>query len=320
MKKDTGRNIRLGIFVLAGTIFLIASLYMIGSKRNLFSHTFSVHSNFHTVNGLMAGNNVRFSGINVGTVESVKILNDTLVTVTMIIEEKYHPFIKKNAVASIGTDGLMGNKLVNLSGTSGITAMAEDGDELASQKPVDTDAMIRTLSLTNDNIKVITDDLKNITGKINNSNSLWSLLADTTAAENVREAIVSIRVTSDRSAIVIGDLGDIAKDIKNGKGPIGALITDTAMTGQIKQSVVSIKIISDKMAIVTGDMAVLTQQVRSGQGTVGTLMMDTTFVGNLNQSVLNLKSGTAKFDENMVALKGSFLLRGYFRKQAKNKK
>ncbi|HET6990649.1 MAG TPA: hypothetical protein VFJ43_04960, partial [Bacteroidia bacterium] len=93
----------------------------------------------------------------------------------------------------------------------------------------------------------------------------------------------------------------------------------TAMTGQIKQSVVSIKMLSDKMAIVTGDISQLTAQVKSGQGTIGTLMMDTTFVGNLNQSVLNLKSGTKKFDENMDALKSSFLLRRYFRKQAQNK-
>ena len=131
--------------------------------------------------------------------------------------------------------------------------------------------------------------------------------------------IVNIRMTSERSALVVGDLHEIAAEIKNGKGPIGALITDTAMTGNIRQSIVSIEILSDKMAIVTGDISTLTNQVKSGKGTIGTLMMDTTFVGNLNQSVLNLKAGTEKFDENMEALKGSFLLKGYFRKQEKKK-
>jgi phospholipid/cholesterol/gamma-HCH transport system substrate-binding protein len=317
MQKDTSRNIRLGIFVLAGTIFLIISLYMIGNKRNLFSNTFSVQANFIDVNGLMPGNNVRFSGIDVGTVESVSILNDSSVTVTMIIEEKYHPFIKQNAIAAIGTDGLMGNKIVNINIGNGKAPQVKDGDVLATQKPLDTDQMARTLSLTNENIKTITDDLKRITMKIDNSNSLWNLLADSSVANNLRQAIVNIRVTSEHSAIVVGDLGLIAKDIKDGKGPIGALITDTAMTGQIKQSVVNIQMISDKMALVTGDISALTTQVKSGQGTVGTLMMDTTFVSNLNQSVLNLKSGTQKFDENMDALKGSFLLKGYFKKQEK---
>lgn len=319
MQKDTSRNLRLGIFVLLGTTFLIVSLYMIGSKRNLFSNTFSVRANFHNVSGLMPGNNVRFSGIDVGTVQSIDILNDTSVTVTMIIEEKYHSYIKRNAVAAIGTDGLMGNKIVNINTIKGKAPQVEDGDLIGTLRPLETDEMIRTLALTNDNIKIITDDLKRITQKIDNSNSLWSLLSDTVAAQNLRQAIVSIRMTGERSAIVVGDIGLIANDIKNGKGPIGALITDTAMTGQIKQSIVSIKIISDKMALVTGDIGVLTTQVRSGQGTIGTLMMDTTFVGNLNQSVLNLKLGTAKFDENMEALKGSFLLKGYFRRQERKK-
>ncbi|MCX6312468.1 MAG: MlaD family protein [Bacteroidetes bacterium] len=317
MEKDTTRNIRLGIFVLAGTAFLIASLYMIGNKRNLFSNTFSIVGNFHTVNGLMPGNNVRFSGINVGTVQSVNILNDSSITVIMIIEEKYHPFIKKNSEAAIGTDGLMGNKLVNISMVKGQSAAVDDGDLIKTLQPIETDDMIRTLALTNDNIKIITENLKRITMKIDNSNSLWGLLSDTIVAENLRQAIVSIRMTGERSALVVGDLRGIAADIKSGKGPIGALITDTAMTGKIRQSVVSIQLLSDKMAIVTGDIGTLTTQVKSGQGTVGTLMMDTTFVGNLNQSILNLKSGTQKFDEDMEALKGSFLLKRYFRKQEK---
>jgi phospholipid/cholesterol/gamma-HCH transport system substrate-binding protein len=124
-------------------------------------------------------------------------------------------------------------------------------------------------------------------------------------------------MTSDRSAVVIGDLSLITKDIRDGKSLVGALITDTLLSGQIKQSVVNIKMVSDKVAIISGDLSVLTQQARSGEGTVGTLMMDTTFVGNLNQSVLNLKSGTANFNDNMEALKHSWLLRGYFRKQEK---
>lgn len=320
MNKETTRSIRLGVFVLAGTIFLVAALYFIGNKRNLFSDTFSIHANFYDVNGLMPGNNVRFSGIDVGTVKSVEIVQGRKVIVTIIIEEKYKDFIHKNDIAAIGTDGLMGNKLVNINSVDDHSPRVNDGDTLATLKAIETEEMTRTLSQTNDNMKVITDNLKTITQKINNSNSLWSLLADTAVAENVRQTIVNVRLTSERSAVISGDLGLIAAQIRSGQGPAGMLINDTAISGQVRQSIVNFKMVSEQVAIISGDLSMLTARAKTGEGTIGTLMMDTTLPANLNQAVLSIRSGTAAFDENMEALKHSFLLKGYFRRQAKTKR
>lgn len=317
MDKEKTRNIRLGLFVLAGTVFLIASLYLIGNKRNLFSNTFSIYADFYDVNGLTPGNNVRYSGIDVGTVENIEIVPGSKVRVTMIIEEKYKSFIHKEDVAIIGTDGLMGNKLVNINAGSTNARAIRDNDTLATIRPIETDAMVRTLSQTNDNMKVITDNLKTITQKINNSNSLWSLLADTAVAENVRQAIVSIRLTSDRSAIITGNLSQITGEIRSGNGPVGMLLSDTSLTGQIRQSFVNFKMVSDTLAVITGDLRVFVKQAKNGEGTIGTLVNDTTLAQNLSEGVANLKTGAAGFSENMEALKHSFLLRGYFKKQEK---
>lgn len=87
MANESRRNIRLGIFVISGTAFLIIALYLIGNKQNLFGSTFSVSARFYNVNGLMKGNNVRYAGIDVGTVESIEILNDTSVNVVMVLEK-----------------------------------------------------------------------------------------------------------------------------------------------------------------------------------------------------------------------------------------
>ena len=179
MANETTRNIRLGIFVVTGTLILIVALYLMGSKQNLFGSTFSISANFYNVNGLMQGNNVRYAGIDVGTVESIKIINDTSVKVVMVIEKKIQPYIKKNALASIGTDGLMGNKLVNINSIKDHGKMIHEGDILEASKPIEMEEMVKTLSSTNDNMKVITYNLKNITNKINSKNSLWSLLMDT---------------------------------------------------------------------------------------------------------------------------------------------
>jgi phospholipid/cholesterol/gamma-HCH transport system substrate-binding protein len=319
MGQETSKNIRVGLFVLAGTILLIVAFYLIGSKQNLFGSNFRLSAQFHNVNGLMPGNNVRFTGIDVGTVESVEIINDTTVNVVMIIEDKVQAFIKKNATAIVGTDGLMGNKLININSSNIEAASVEDGDVLIASQPVGTDEMMKTLNITNENVREITVDLKNIVKKLNSPNTLWSILMDTVVAENVKQAIVNIKVTGDRTAIITGDLSRIVKHVKEGKGTIGALLTDTAFSTQLHQSIVNIKLISDSLALVSGDLQYITSHVRSGKGAIGTVLMDTNFVNNLNKSMINIESGTKNFDQDMEALKHNILLRNYFKKQEKKK-
>jgi phospholipid/cholesterol/gamma-HCH transport system substrate-binding protein len=112
------RNLKLGIFTMGGLLFIVFMLYMIGSSRNMFSSNFEISARFRSVNGLMAGNNVRLSGIDVGTIRRIDFINDTSVQVVMVIEKKVRPFIKKNSLASVGTDGLIGSKLININSVS----------------------------------------------------------------------------------------------------------------------------------------------------------------------------------------------------------
>jgi len=313
------KNIRLGLFVIAGTVLLIAAFYFIGSKQSLFGDTVSISARFHNVNGLMKGNNVRFSGIDVGTVESVNIITDSTVEVVMIIERKAQPYIKTNAIASIGTDGLMGNKLVNInSGTSAALSIKE-GDVLNTLRPLEMDEMIRTLNVTNENIMVISSNLRTITDKINNKNSLWNILMDTMVAENVKTSIVNLKIMSNNGILVTGDLRNILAGIQNGKGSLGALITDTLLSSKINQTVVKLERLSDTAAVVTGDLNYVIKGIKQGKGTVGVLLNDTSLIHNLNQSVQTLKVGAGNFNENMEALKYTWPFKKYFKK-IKNKK
>jgi phospholipid/cholesterol/gamma-HCH transport system substrate-binding protein len=320
MEKSFSRNIRLGLFVTVGIVLLVLSFYYIGSKRNLFSSTFRIKSLFYNVNGLQTGNNVRFSGINVGTVDRVVIVNDSSVQVEMIIEEKVHPFIRKNALATIGTDGMMGNKIVNIDAGAAGSVQAEEGDFILSRRPIETDEMLRTLEITNKNVAVITENLKSITGKISSRNSLWSLLMDTVVAENIKEAVVNIKVTGSNAATLSGDLSNIVGAVKGGKGSLGYLLTDTSLASRLNQTMVEVKMAGTNMATVTGDLSKLTDHVSQGQGTLGALIMDTSFVRKLNMSLTNAQNGTDNFNQDMVALKHNILLRGYFRKKAKEEK
>ena len=106
MKKESGYKIKLGIFVTIGIAMFIGGIYFIGETKKLFSSTFRVSALFNNINGLQVGNNVRFAGIDVGTVEGIRIINDSSVQVDMVIVSvTTQQFIKKDAKAIIGSDG-----------------------------------------------------------------------------------------------------------------------------------------------------------------------------------------------------------------------
>jgi len=308
------KNIRLGIFVLSGTLLLVVALYLIGSKQNLFGDTFRISARFHNVNGLMQGNNVRFAGIDVGTVERIEIVDDSSVRVTMVIGKDIRRFIKRNAVAGIGTDGLMGNKLVNINPGTGVSESVGEGDELNTLRPVEMDEMVRTLSTTNENLKVISSNLRNITDRINSENTLWSLLMDTVVAENVKSAIVNLKLLSNKGVMITGDLKGFTENIKRGKGSLGALVTDTTLSQRLRQTVVKLEKLSDTAAVLGGDISGIVRSLKQGKGTIGVLLNDTNLVHDLTKSIRSIDKGANNFNENMDAVKLSWPFKKYFRK------
>lgn len=318
MKEQSANRAKLGVFVLAATLFLVLGLYYIGSKRNIFHSTIDVSANFNNVGGLLPGNNVRFNGINVGTISKVYAISDTTIKVEFTLDERVTRYISKDAVAAIGTDGLLGNKLINISAGKKNLSPIESGDVLVTLPALQMDNALRTLTATNNNLQVITDNLKDVSENFNRNNSLWRLLSDTTLAESVKGAIVRFKVTGDNTAVITGDLSKITKDIRAGKGTFGALLTDTSLSGKLRQTIVNIQSVSDSLAIVTGNFKGISDKIQKGKGAIGTLLTDTAFVHNLNQSMENIKSASDNFNKNMEAVKLSWPFKKYYRK--KNKK
>ena len=314
---EISKNIRVGIFVLIGTGFLITALYLIGTKQNFFGSTFKLQAKFKNINGLMPGNNVRFTGIDVGTVKDVEIINDSTVNVIMIIENKVQMFIKKNAVAIVGTDGLMGNKLISIRASEVEAPMVNDGDTIATVNSVSTDGMMRTLNASNQNIKEITEDIKTIASRLNKPNTLWSILMDTTVAQNLTQAIAHINKTGERAAYIAGDLKGIITDVKSGKGTVGALLTDTTLYKRLNKTLANVQSISDTFSVISSNLKIASVKLKNGTGAVGTLLTDTSFANNLSLSMLNIKNSAGNFNENMEALHYSWPFKKYFRKQKK---
>jgi phospholipid/cholesterol/gamma-HCH transport system substrate-binding protein len=194
MKKDISKKVRLGIFVSLGITVFILGIYFIGERQQLFRKSFRISGVFKDVAGLQAGGNVRFSGINVGTVEDISIISDSSVKVDILINESTRKFIKKDAVASIGSDGLMGNKILIINPGAGGKGEIDNNDIVGTVQPINMDDIMISLKTTIDNTSRITGDLSKITSNIQSGKgTIGRLFMDQTVAQNFDSSIVNLK-------------------------------------------------------------------------------------------------------------------------------
>lgn len=197
MKKKAGNKITLGIFVSIGIFLFITGIYFIGERQQMFTNTFIIKGKFKSVNGLKVGNNVQFSGINVGIIENIEIISDSCVSVDMTIDEGVRKFIKKDAVAIIGSEGLMGNKIMKITSGSDSQEPIKNNDFIVTAVPVNIDDILSKIKITVDNAAIISDQLAGILLKVNNGNgTIGRLLQDSTIAENINKTIINLKQSS----------------------------------------------------------------------------------------------------------------------------
>lgn len=323
MAKKTINTIKLGMFVTAGLLFLILLLYMIGKNRNLFGPSFILKAQFDNVLGLVPGNNVRYSGIEIGTVKKINILSDTVMEVVMVVDDKMKKIIRRNAIVSIGSEGLMGNKVINIAPARTPAPLITENEVLFTQKPVGTDEMLQTLSRTNQDVAVIAAQLRLTVLRINNSTALWKILNDEALPQQLHQSAANVQLATARAAALANDLQAIVSGVKNGKGSIGAVLTDTAFAMNLNNAILKIKLVGDRadeLGIALNEVvADVKQEVHQGKGTVNALLRDSSMVVKINASLDNIQKGTDAFNQNMEAMKHNFLFRGYFKNQEKQK-
>lgn len=190
-------KVRLGLFVAGGLALFVLAIFIIGRQKNLFNPVFKLTSTFYNVSGLQVGNNVRFSGINVGTVDDITIINDSTVRVDMLIKKEVKRFIKSDCEVAIGSEGLIGDRLLVITQGSAEAPLAKEGQKLESAEPVETDAIMASLQVSAGNAEIITQQLAEIMIKINKGKgTLGRLIQDTAIAENLKQTIVNLKKSS----------------------------------------------------------------------------------------------------------------------------
>lgn len=324
MQKQTVDSIKLGFFVLLGLSLLILALYILGKNKSLFGNSFELKAHFRAVNGLVSGNNVRYSGIEVGGVKDIVFVNDTVIEVTMNIDKKMKNIIRANAIAGLGTDGLIGNRVVNIAPGRGEAPFANDGDLLPSKDEINTDEMLQTLRRTNDNVAVITEELRNTIHRINTSAQLTELLDDRSLSANLKASLVHLHEATEKASALMTDATSTLALASKGKGTLATLLTDTTLSLEIQQAVQKIKQVEESAERLANDLnqvvASVDKDYNTGQGTVNTLMKDSLMAAQLRNTIGNVEKGTEAFNQNMEALKHNFLFKRYFKKLEKEKK
>lgn len=320
MEKSTGRTIRLGIMVITGTLLFTVAVYLIGQKQDMFSDTFRLRVVFNNVNGLQPGNNVRFSGINVGSVMSVNIQNDSTIEVILRVKEEVRQFLKKDALVTIGTDGLMGNMIININPGKGNAPIVEDNTLLQSYTRVKTDDILKTLNMTNENAAMLTRSLLDVVENIQHGKGTLSYLVyDTMLRINLFQSVENLQKATQKTNQLLANLQGFSEDIESGKGLAGYLLRDTLTSNRLNTTMTELQHASVNIQQSTDSLKLFMQRLNSEKGTFHTVMTDTVMARDLKETIANLNKGTAKFDENMEALKSSFLTRKYFEDQKKAK-
>jgi len=192
--KTTKFKTKLGIFVLAGLILFTIGIFYIGRQKHLFNPVFNLNTTFKNISGLEVGNNVRFSGINVGTIDNIRIINDSTVKVDILVDRKVQQFIKTDCNVRIMSEGLIGDKIISITNSASNAPGVKDGQFLSSVEPVETDAIMSSLKVTGENAEVLSGQLADILYKINNGNGTLSrLIRDSTIANNLDQTIVNLK-------------------------------------------------------------------------------------------------------------------------------
>ena len=315
------RAIIVGIFILIGIAIFMAAIITLGGQRKTFSKGITVKAIFDNVNGLQAGNNIWFSGVKVGTVKRMQLTASARVVVSMTVDQKAKDYIHEDALAKIGSDGFLGNKIVIIYGGSLAKPALKNDDVLNVGVVPDQDKIMNTLQENNKNLLEITDNFKSISKKLaDGQGTIGKLLTDDELANQLQSVVAVLNKASANIQTLTSNVADYTSKLQTKGVLANDLVSDTSLFKSLKTAAAQIQEASDNAKELTNNLKEVTQKINDSTNTVGVLLHDQQAASNLKSTTENLQAGTEKFNEDMEALQHNFLFRGFFRKKEKREK
>ena len=231
MNKESGLVWKLGMFVILGILLFVITIYLVGKQKNLFGGTFTLHAKFKNVSGLKVGNNVRFAGINIGSVYNIALITDTLVMVDLKVKNDVHPFIKIDASAMIGSDGLMGDKVLTIYPGKNASLTIENNGIITSGNALEIEDLMKSVKTSVDNTGLITAQLAQFTYKMNNGKgALSKLITDEEFSNSLKSTLTNLEVSS-------GEFAKFTAKMNDGKGALSRLVSDEKLGKKIDSTI-----------------------------------------------------------------------------------
>jgi phospholipid/cholesterol/gamma-HCH transport system substrate-binding protein len=195
------QNLRLGIFIVITLAILFTGAFLIGSRESMFHSNYKVRADFANVAGLNEGADVRVGGIRKGSVKNIRLPKqpDGKVVVLMELEKETQSIVKLDSTAAIKSEGMLGDKYVEISFGSMEAAKLRGGETIGSDPPLDISDLFAKTNTILDTAQSSLQNIQSATGNIN----------------------------------------DVSQKINRGQGTVGALINDKTIYNQAAATVTS---------------------------------------------------------------------------------
>ncbi len=320
-----------------GFVLFTGILFMVGSRQNLFGKHIDIYAEFSSLGGLGDGAKVRVDGLEAGQIKRIEIPRSPSgkFRVELQINDPLRGMVRTDSVASIETEGVVGDKYVSITKGSDAEPEAGPGTILRGKETPDISALLDKGSVV---LSDLDDSLKDLRGHAD--------LTMTTMTRTLRDAdgmIVNLKPRINKIAgdgVQIADnLNLLVADLQNGKGPAGLLLKDEQARQQIQDTLANAKQLtanldqaSDRVNGLVADFqsrdlgarmeAVLqnAQEISSRlNGTLKQALGDDRLgkngAQNIRNTLSNLDQATSNLQDDMEALKHNFFLRGFFKKR-----
>ena len=318
--KENRRAIIVGLFLALGLAIFIIGVFTLGGQSKSFAKSIHISAVFDDVAGLKPGNNVWFSGVKVGTIKEIRFIGPSEVRVRMSIDQNSQQYIHRNAGVHIGSDGLIGNKIIVIDGGSPQAPIVEDNDVLQAAKLLSTDDMLKTLQQNNENLLAITSDFKLLSHKIlQGKGTVGTLMADSTMALQLRASMRNLQIATTSAALMAKQLNTFSNKMNTKGGLADKLFTDTATFNRIKSAANQFQAAASNANAITENLKTTTGKFNSNDNAIGVLLNDPKSAEQVKSSIANLQQATIKLNDDLEAAQHNFLLKGFFKDRAKAK-
>lgn len=315
---DNKRAVWVGVFIAVGIAVFIIGVLTFGSQKKSFSNGIQISAVFGDVNGLLKGNNVWFSGVKVGTINSITFTGISQVVVTMNIDKNAQQYIHRNAGIRVSAEGFIGNKLLVIEGGSPNAPVIEDGDRLKAEQTMSTDDITKTLQKNNINLLAITSDLKTLTHKIiQGKGMVGELMTDSLLAMRFKAMVENLNNTASSTARMAGQLNAYSAKLNNKDGLANKLVTDTATFRQFQRAVDQLQHASTTANTFTENLNRASNKLNTTDNALGVLLNDPKAATQVQSTLNYLQQSSVKLNDDLEAAQHNFFLKGFFKKRAK---